>query len=372
VQIDEQNNDTYGISSNYTNIGEAYYQLGSLEKATQYLNQALEIYRRAGDKSGSATVFLKLSRILNDQGELHQALDYSKQSIAIFDQTNEPASKKDALAQLAIIYQKLGNYQLALNTFRQATDLKDSLFDIDKAAKISMIEEKYINERLTNENLNLRYSNDIQQIKIAGQRNLNRTYLIALIILGLAMVIIIIQLRKKNIAYKFITRKNLELMKKEQELKNTREKIDRLSANDRKAAPKIAPDEKEAIMIRLDKLLDEVKIFTRSDLTIEKLAQRLSTNRTYLSQIINEMYGKSYSNLINEYRVKEAMNLLSDPEIGRRYSIDAIAKDSGFNSISNFNIVFKKFSGVTPSVFIKNRDYQSLTPSGNTLKFTNL
>ncbi|NLO50736.1 MAG: tetratricopeptide repeat protein [Bacteroidales bacterium] len=372
VQIDEQYNDSYGISSNYTNIGEVYYQLGNLDKATQYLNQALGIYQKFGDKSGLATVFLKLSRILTDQGRLHQALDYCTQSIAIFDQTDEPVSKKDALAQLAIIHQKLGNYQLALNTFREATELKDSLFDIDKAAKILMIEEKYINERLTNENLNLRYSNDFQQLKIDGQKNLNRTYLIALIILALAMAIIIIQLRKKNIAYKFITRKNLELMKKEQELKNTRKKIDRLSPNDRKVAPTITPDEKEAIMMRLDKLLDEDKIFTRSDLTIEKLAQRLSTNRTYLSQIINEMYGKSYSNLINEYRVKEAMKLLSDPDIGGRYSIDAIAKDSGFNSISNFNIVFKKFSGVTPSVFIKNIDYQSLTPSDNTLKFTNL
>jgi tetratricopeptide (TPR) repeat protein len=372
VQIDEQYDDSYGISSNYTNIGEVYYQLGNLDKATQYLNQALGIYQKIGDKSGLATVFLKLSRILTDQGRLHQALDYCTQSIAIFDQTDEPVSKKDALAQLAIIHQKLGNYQLALNTFREATELKDSLFDIDKAAKILMIEEKYINERLTNENLNLRYSNDFQQLKIDGQKNLNRTYLIALIILALAMAIIIIQLRKKNIAYKFITRKNLELMKKEQELKNTRKKIDRLSPNDRKVAPTITPDEKEAIMMRLDKLLDEDKIFTRSDLTIEKLAQRLSTNRTYLSQIINEMYGKSYSNLINEYRVKEAMKLLSDPDIGGRYSIDAIAKDSGFNSISNFNIVFKKFSGVTPSVFIKNIDYQSLTPSDNTLKFTNL
>lgn len=371
VQIDEQNNDSYGISSNYTNIGEAYYQLGNLEKASQYLNQALGIYQKTGDKSGLASVFLKLSRILADRGELHQAINYCKQSIAIFDQTNEPASKKDALAQLAFIYQKLGNYQLALRTFREATELKDSLFDIDKAAKISMIEEKYINERLTNENLNLRFSNDIQQLKIGGQKTLNRTYLIALIILGLAMVIIIIQQRKKNIAYKFITRKNLEMMKKEQELKNTREKMDMLSQNDRKASM-IAPDEKDAIMIRLDKLLDEDKIFTRSDLTIEKLAHRLSTNRTYLSQIINEMYGKSYSNLINEYRVKEAMKLLSDPEIGARYSIDAIAKDSGFNSISNFNIVFKKFSGVPPSVFIKNMDYQAVTPSVNTLKFTNL
>lgn len=360
VQIDENNNDSHGIASNFSNIGKTYYRLGNLEKALQFLNQAHEIYQKLDNSSGLAAVYLNFARVYTKTGSLQKALEYCKRSIALFKQTNEPASKKDALEQLSLIHQKLGNYQLALDIFHQATSLKDSLFNIDKVAKISMIEEKYINEKLTNDNLNLRYTSELKQVKLEAQESLNRVYLIALIILILGMMVIIVQYHKKNLAYKFITKKNLDLIKKEQELKKTREQINTLSQDDRNKTA-LAPDEKESILQRMEKLLEQDQIYTRSDLTIEKLAHRLSTNRTYLSQIINEVYSKSYSNLINEYRVAHAMKMLSDPKIGTKYSIDAIAKDSGFNSISNFNMVFKKYSGVTPSIFIKNIDFQDFT-----------
>lgn len=365
VQIDERNNDVYGIASNFTSIGEVYYNLGNLEKALQFLNQAHELCHRLDDKSGLAAVYYKMARVFTIKDELSKALVYCNLSIRLYEETNEPVSKKNALEQLSLIHQKLGNYQLALKIFREASTLKDSLFNIDKAAKISMIEEKYINEKLSNDNLKLRYSSEIQQVKLDGQKSLNRTYLIALIILFLAMLIIIVQFRKKNLAYKFITKKNLDLIKKEQELKKTKEQMLSMTEIDRNKS-RLDPDEKESILQRMEKLLEKDQIFTRSDLTIEKLAHRLSTNRTYLSQIINEVFCKSYSNFINEYRVNHAMKMLSDPIIGTKYTIDAIARESGFNSISNFNMVFKKFSGVTPSIFIKNIDFRGVTNLNNT------
>ncbi|GEM_PF-1510718 len=365
VQIDERNNDVYGIASNFTSIGEVYYNLGNLEKALQFLNQAHELCHRLDDKSGLAAVYHKMARVFTIKDELSKALVYCNLSIRLYEETNEPVSKKNALEQLSLIHQKLGNYQLALKIFREASTLKDSLFNIDKAAKISMIEEKYINEKLSNDNLKLRYSSEIQQVKLDGQKSLNRTYLIALIILFLAMLIIIVQFRKKNLAYKFITKKNLDLIKKEQELKKTKEQMLSMTEIDRNKS-RLDPDEKESILQRMEKLLEKDQIFTRSDLTIEKLAHRLSTNRTYLSQIINEVFCKSYSNFINEYRVNHAMKMLSDPIIGTKYTIDAIARESGFNSISNFNMVFKKFSGVTPSIFIKNIDFRGVTNLNNT------
>lgn len=364
VQIDEQNKDSHGIASNYNSIGKAYYKLDNIEKSLRFLNQAHEIYQKSGDKSGLGSVYLNLAKVYTKRNGLQKALEYCERSIRLFEQTNEPASRRNALEQLSLIHQKLGNYQLALDIFHQASVLKDSLFNIDKAAKVSMIEEKYINEKLTNDNLNLRYSSELQQLKLKSQKSLNRVYLIALITLVIGMVVIVVQFRKKNLAYKFITKKNLDLIKKEQELKKAREQMIGLTETDRNK-PSLDPDEKEAILQRMDKLLEHDLIFTRPDLTIEKLAHRLATNRTYLSQIINEVFGKSYSTFVNEYRVAHAMKMLSDPEIGSKYSIDAIARDAGFNSISNFNMVFKKLSGVTPSVFIKNIDVQDVTLDDN-------
>jgi AraC-like DNA-binding protein len=357
VEINKRHNDLEGFSSNYINIGEIYYQLGNNVRAMEYYKQALDIDEKMDDKGGVAIVYQKIAELLTSEDELYKAMNYCNKSIAIFNETADPESKRDALEQLALIHQKLGNYQQALTIYQESSELKDSLFNIDKAAKIAMLEEKYLNEKLAKENLDLKYTNEIQETKLEGQLHINRTYLVTLLILATAMVVTIIQFRKKNIAYKFISRRIIDLINKEKELKNTQEKVKAITEI-KKSKISISLDEKEEILARMDKLLEKEKIFTSNNLTIDKLARRLSTNRTYLSQIINDEFGKSYSSFINEYRVKEATKMLSDSEKRNKYTIEAIAKEVGFNSISNFNMVFKNLTGITPSIFLKNSDYQ--------------
>jgi AraC-like DNA-binding protein len=59
---------------------------------------------------------------------------------------------------------------------------------------------------------------------------------------------------------------------------------------------------------------------------------------------------KTFYDLVNGYRVEEAKRLLLDPK-SKNNKILAIAFDSGFNSKTTFNTVFKKFTGFTPSDF---------------------
>jgi AraC-like DNA-binding protein len=69
-----------------------------------------------------------------------------------------------------------------------------------------------------------------------------------------------------------------------------------------------------------------------------------------LSQVINEQFSSNFNDFINSYRVEDAKKMLMDPE-GRNFTIASIAYDSGFNTLSAFNVAFKKFTGVTPSQF---------------------
>jgi len=67
---------------------------------------------------------------------------------------------------------------------------------------------------------------------------------------------------------------------------------------------------------------------------------------------------KSFYDYINHYRVEEARQLLIDP--GKAgYKISSIAYDAGFNSVSTFNEVFRKFTGLTPSQFRKKPSQQA-------------
>lgn len=109
------------------------------------------------------------------------------------------------------------------------------------------------------------------------------------------------------------------------------------------------------LIIELEKLIYDKKIYEKQTLTIDKLAKKLNTNRTYLSEAINTHYKTNYSAWINEIRVDAARKLLASSEYDH-YSIDGIAKMVGYASISAFNASFKKFTGLTPSQFKKSRE----------------
>lgn len=108
----------------------------------------------------------------------------------------------------------------------------------------------------------------------------------------------------------------------------------------------------EAILCALSRVMDGKQPYLSPDLNIDTLAAMAGTNRHNLSQAINERLQKNFYDYLNEYRVKAAEKILTDPAYGH-LKIAAIAYDAGFNSLSTFNDVFKKMTGDTPSAFRK-------------------
>lgn len=102
----------------------------------------------------------------------------------------------------------------------------------------------------------------------------------------------------------------------------------------------------------LEKLMTEKKLFLQPDLTINQLADALHCSRHHLSQVLNDNLRQSYYDYINSMRIEEAKRLLNDAN-HRQFKIASIAYDSGFNSLSTFNDVFKKQTGKTPSDYRK-------------------
>lgn len=112
----------------------------------------------------------------------------------------------------------------------------------------------------------------------------------------------------------------------------------------------LAVEQQQKILEALRLTIKTQKPFTNPDLNIEQLAEMLSVSRHHLSQVINDKLHKNFNTFINECRVEEAKGLLKSPAVDR-ITIAAIAYESGFNTISNFNTIFKKITGMTPSQF---------------------
>lgn len=98
--------------------------------------------------------------------------------------------------------------------------------------------------------------------------------------------------------------------------------------------------------------LEDHKIYTNPELKLADVAELVGLPQHQLSKLINEKFGKSFNDLINEYRVQEFINRINEPEF-RNLSVFGIALDVGFNTKSSFNSTFKKITGKTPSEFRK-------------------
>ena len=350
LELDKKNKYLTGLSANYNNIGNIYCELGKYNTANEYYYKSLEIKEQIGDKNRIAICYSNIAKTETELKNFKLAEEYCLKSKKLFEQNEELYNQQNTLEQLALIYKLTGKYKKAYNAYFKAVAIKDSLFNIEKAQKIAQLEEKYLNEKLEKQNLTLIYENEIQQSKIKHHEKTHIIYFIVLFLSITAITIILAQYRKKNNAYKFLVRKNIDLLNKEKELKNLKEKITSNGSNNNRKIT-INDNIKDEILKKLEQLLDNEQAYKNFDLTIDKLAKNISTNRNYLSQTIYKEFGKGYIDFINEYRVKEAMFLLSDPQKCSRLSISGIAKETGFRSFTSFIHAFKKFTGITPTMF---------------------
>jgi len=99
-------------------------------------------------------------------------------------------------------------------------------------------------------------------------------------------------------------------------------------------------------------LMADKKPYLEQRLTLSELSEMLDISLHHLSQIINQYENKNFYDFINCYRVEEFKSRVINPKYDS-YSLLGIALDSGFNSKSTFNQVFKKATGETPSGYKK-------------------
>ena len=110
--------------------------------------------------------------------------------------------------------------------------------------------------------------------------------------------------------------------------------------------------EADNYFIALEKYMREEKPYLDPEMTISDLSIKLGIQRHYLTQIINERLQKNFFMYVNEYRVREAKKMMDDEKL-KDYTLLRIAYESGFNSKSGFNTIFKRLTGYTPSEYKK-------------------
>ncbi|MCV2403598.1 AraC family transcriptional regulator [Marinomonas sp. C2222] len=101
------------------------------------------------------------------------------------------------------------------------------------------------------------------------------------------------------------------------------------------------------IMAAVDTLFKEKEAFLDPDLTLDRLARKVCIPARQISAAINQVHGRNVSQVVNEYRIERAKELL----VSSDKNITQIYMDSGFQTKSNFHREFSRVTGQTPSAF---------------------
>ena len=99
-------------------------------------------------------------------------------------------------------------------------------------------------------------------------------------------------------------------------------------------------------------LLNTEKVHRENNISLQLLSEKLGTSRHNTSQVINEHFNLNFFELINKYRIEDAVEVLNNKE-DNNLTIIEVAYMVGFNNKVTFNKSFKKYLAQTPSEYIK-------------------
>ena len=165
-------------------------------------------------------------------------------------------------------------------------------------------------------------------------------------------------LNSGNTLYK-VTKDALDIILYENEVKSIgyevfiKTEIERLFANffryksslEIQTARQISTNNREL----LNNVVSYIEKHFASSITLEEISKHVSMNKSYFCRLIKKLTGRSVTEFLNIYRIKQAEILLKKTS----YPISLVSQKVGFTNHSYFNRIFKQCTGITPLKFRK-------------------
>jgi AraC-like DNA-binding protein len=337
----------------YNTYGEIALEAGDYMKAGLYYEQAI---REHGFSQAAYVVstYVGYGRALIAQKKYKSALEKLQIGKEISEKNITSLFRREVYLLLSACYDRLGEPKEALEYYKKYTAESFRLYNEDKERTEKELMVRYETEKRNKE---------LVQKNMLLQKEQNRV----MALVGITFVILIVVLlfyinyRRKNRLYKQIVRESVDWLAKERQFsrriaeqeKQLQELIGKAGAVDggRYSGSSLNKDSQQELFGRLERLMQNDQVYKNSLFTREKMAELLGTNRTYLSQTINEQTGLTFTHYMNKYRIEEARRILADPQDDT--PIKAIAADLGFSSVTTFYTLFKAAVQMSPDQYRK-------------------
>ncbi|MHC0447620.1 helix-turn-helix domain-containing protein [Flavobacterium sp. 3-218] len=302
----------------------AYKNTGNELAAYYYLGKA---YDGLGKKEKAAENFIKVDSIYKVTKEINKEF-------------------VDGYPYLINYYKNLGEQEEQLKYITIYMTI-DSILQKNYRELNKLVYKEYDTPRLISEKENL--INSLNSDKIKNRWGLGFLFLSTLGIGGFAFH----QYRtKKQYRLRFeklIGETNNTESKKlinEDEHKIDRNKLEEIG---------IAEEVVNQILEKLNQF-EKQKGYLTPNITVQILSGTFETNSKYVSKIVNVYKEKTFTQYLNDLRIEFAINQLQEKNKLRKYTVQALALEFGFNNAESFSTAFYKKTGIKPTYFIKELD----------------
>ncbi|MDQ8052345.1 MAG: AraC family transcriptional regulator [Pedobacter sp.] len=103
---------------------------------------------------------------------------------------------------------------------------------------------------------------------------------------------------------------------------------------------------------KIEEHFREEQAFLQYNITLDSLSRQLSIPKPHLTQVFNKHLKKNFYGYLATYRIEYALILMQQ----HNFTIEALAHECGFSSKTSFNNHFKAITGLTPTVYLNQRN----------------
>ncbi len=308
-----------------------YHELNNAELSNAYFEIASKTLKYA-DIGVRSEYYYHHGRFLEEQKQYTRALKMYQEGLNISKIHKNIQNEANLLLAITNYYYNLKDTLRGLEYYMMYNNHQDSIL-------AQQTEREFNTFRLQNQKSE--YEQELQAKEIALLKHKKQIITIISILVLFIITVISIWL----VVYNKI-KTDRKLVQQYQRYLN----IKKIYSEDKKNTDTTNDDPDKLLFEQIDRLMREEKVYRDCNLNIDMIADKLKTNRKYISKAINQYSGHNFFYFINQFRVEEATKLLTQSDL----LLKQISTKVGYSNVTSFYRAFNKEVGCAPSVYRSN------------------
>lgn len=328
------------------------------------------------DTRYEASCYEEISKCYLADEQYDIAIEYMERCRSTAESHNQLHMFAETLKTLSSLYDRIGQTDLSLRLKSRYLEIKDSIFNVREFDNVRNQQFIYEMEKVDDRISELNREMERKQEMIGWQQTIIIVIVVALAIILVSLFMLFRSRRKLSHSYASLYRINKESAAEQARLSEANRRLrhetseqkvliqeltGRLSATippseqtpAKYCSSNLDSERRNALADAVADVMENTEEFCDPDFSLDRLAKKVESNPKYVSQVINEVYGKNFSNFVNHYRIRTAATRLADQAGYGHLTIKAIGDSVGYRSATTFINAFRKINGMTPSIYQK-------------------